>query len=176
MEPFIGTIMAFGFNFPPKGWASCNGALLPIRQYTALFSLLGTYYGGDGQTTFGLPNLQGRTAIGFGNNIQIGEVAGATTHTVSLAEMPAHMHPANSTIAIPVMADTANQPTPSGNALAISSGTSLYSNSPADGSMPAFTANGTMMPAGSGIPVQTMSPYLVMNYSIAINGLFPSRN
>lgn len=181
MEPFMGTILAFGFNFPPYGWAFCNGAILPISRYTALFSLLGTYYGGDGKTTFALPNLQGNTAIGYGNNPQmgevvIGEVGGATSYTMTTAQMPTHNHTAVSTIAMPVFGDAANNPNPNGNSLAISSGVNAYSNQVADVRLASYNAVGNMLPVGSGIPVSTMTPYLVLNYSIALNGIFPSRN
>lgn len=181
MEPFIGTILAFGFNFPPRGWAFCNGTLLPIRQYTALFSLLGNYYGGDGKVTFGLPNLQGNTAIGFGSSPQMGEVTigeagGATTSTMTLAQMPAHIHAASSTIAVPVFGDTGNNPNPNGNALAISSGVNAYTNQVADAALATFNVAGNLMPVGSSTPISTISPYLVLNYSIAIEGIFPSRN
>lgn len=181
MEPFLGTILAFGFNFPPRGWAYCNGAILPISRYTALFSLLGTYYGGDGKTTFGLPNLQGNTAIGFGSSPQmgevtIGEVGGATNYTMTLAQMPTHNHTAVSTISVPAFADTGNNPNPNGNALAITGTTNMYSNQTADVRMASYNATGNMLPVGSSIPVSTISPYLVLNYCIAMEGIFPSRN
>lgn len=177
MEPFIGTILAFGFNFPPKGWAYCNGSKLPISQYTALFSLLGTYYGGDGKTNFALPDLQGRTAIGFSDTVSIGESGGAVDHTMTMAEMPAHNHAASSTIAVPVLSDNNSGTTiPTNNAIGSSAGLNVYSTTPADGAMAPFTVTGNLMPTGNSIPVQTISPYVVLNYSIALVGIFPSRN
>ena len=91
-EPFIAEIKIVSFNFPPKGWAFCNGQLLPINQNQALFSILGTTYGGDGMRTFGLPNLQGRAPFHIGNGIVLGEMGGETAHTLNISELPAHNH------------------------------------------------------------------------------------
>src|SRR5262245_61901881 len=91
-EPFLGEIKIISWNFPPKGWTFCNGQLLPINQNQALFSILGTTYGGDGPTTFGLPNLQGRTPTHVGNGIVLGEKGGETAHTLNISELPAHNH------------------------------------------------------------------------------------
>ena len=88
-EPFLGEIKIISWNFPPKGWAFCNGALLPINQNQALFSILGTTYGGDGRTTFGLPNLQGRSPLHVGDGIALGELGGEATHTLNISELPA---------------------------------------------------------------------------------------
>jgi len=176
MEPFIGTILAFGFNFPPKGWMVCAGATLPINQYTALFSLLGNFYGGDGKTTFALPNLCGRTAIGFGTNNEIGQTSGAVNHTMTTLEMPTHTHITTTNISLPIIADTADVPVPTNNILGYAAGVNVYSNQPADVALSPFTANGQLLPIGSNTAVTTISPYLVLNYSIAISGIFPSRN
>src|SRR3569833_513276 len=96
-EPFLSEIKVVSFNFPPKGWALCNGQLLPINQNQALFALLGTTYGGNGQTTFALPNLRGRIPISMGNGFTLGEAAGEEAHTLIQSEMPAHIHTANGT-------------------------------------------------------------------------------
>lgn len=176
MEPFIGTILAFGFNFPPKGWQLCAGTLLPVNQYTALFSLLGTYYGGDGKATFGLPNLCGRTAIGFGPDDEIGSAAGSVQHTLTPLQMPAHTHVTTTNIAVPVLADTADAPGPEQNVLAYASGVNIYSNQVADIALHPFTTAGQLLPIGGSTPVTTISPFIVLNYSIALVGIFPSRN
>ena len=165
-EPFIGEIRAFGFNFPPRGWARCDGQLLSIAQNTALFSLLGTTYSGNGQTTFALPDLRGRVPIhqgqgpGLSNRTQ-GEVAGEEVHTLGVNEMPLHTHaqPASG-----AEQDT-NRP---GNAV------------PAKGGVYAASGDGSVMdpttPAGASQPHNNMQPYLVLNYCIALQGIFPSRN
>src|SRR5881392_2658003 len=96
-EPFLGEIKIISWNFPPKGWAFCNGQLLPINQNQALFSLLGTTYGGNGQTNFALPNLQGAVPMHVGNGFTLGQTGGETSHTVSVSEMPQHLHPLEAT-------------------------------------------------------------------------------
>ena len=107
-EPFLGEIKIISWNFPPKGWTFCNGQLLPINQNQALFSILGTTYGGDGMRTFGLPNLQGRTPFHVGNGIVLGEMGGETAHTLNISELPAHTHtPLGSTDQATVTAATA---------------------------------------------------------------------
>jgi microcystin-dependent protein len=166
-EPFLGEIRAFGFNFAPRGWAMCNGQLLPIAQNQALFSLLGTTYGGNGQTTFALPDLRGRVPIHMGqgpglSSKDLGEQAGQEAQTLSVNEMPAHTHaqPASSG-----EQDT-NRP---GNAVPARGG--VYAGS-GDGSTfmdPTTTTGGSQ-------PHNNMQPYLVLNYCIAITGIFPSRN
>jgi microcystin-dependent protein len=162
--PFLGEVKIISFNFPPKGWAFCNGQLLPINQNQALFSILGTTYGGDGRTTFALPNLQGRTPIHVGNGFVLGERGGEQAHTIIMSEMAAHTHAA---MASPNTADQGTAPT------------FLWAN----GNQPAYTgsANGTMNPAsvtsvGGSQPHQNMSPYLVLNFIIALQGIFPSQN
>ncbi|HEY2393859.1 MAG TPA: tail fiber protein [Candidatus Angelobacter sp.] len=163
--PFIGEVKIISWNFPPKGWAFCNGQLLPINQNQALFSILGTTYGGDGRTTFGLPNLQGRMPVHTGNGIVLGQLAGETAHTLSISEMAAHTHvPAGS---------PANPPT-----LPLATG-NLWS---ADNAKP-FAANpnvsmnpACILPMGGSQPHENMSPYLVLNFIIALQGIFPSQN
>jgi len=165
-EPFLGEIKIISWNFPPKGWTFCNGQLLPISQNQALFSILGTTYGGDGMRTFGLPNLQGRTPFHVGNGIVLGEMGGETSHTLNISELPAHTH-------VPV-GSTTNPPTlggPSGSLWA-SSNASPYSAS-SDGSVmdPAG-----ILATGGNQPHENMSPYLVLNFIIALQGIFPSQN
>ncbi len=163
-EPFLGEIKIISWNFPPKGWAFCNGTLLPIQQNQALFSVLGTTFGGDGRTTFGLPNLQGRTPMHVGNGIVLGEMGGETTHTLNIGEMPAHIHTVNGT------KTTGDSPVPSLNYLggaanmygALANATTLQS--------------GTISVVGGGQAHQNMAPYLVLNFIIALQGIFPSQN
>jgi microcystin-dependent protein len=163
-EPFIAEVKIISFNFAPKGWALCNGALLPINQNQALFSILGTTYGGDGRTTFALPNLQGRAPVHVGNGILLGQSGGETAHTLNISEMPAHNH-------VPVgSSNTATDPSPVGN---------LWDTDANNPYHP--TANAAMAPAcvsatGGSQPHENMSPYLVLNFVIALQGIFPSRN
>ena len=164
-EPFIGQITVYAFNFAPRGWVQCNGQLLQINQNQALFSLLGTYYGGNGQTTFGLPNLQGRVPMYAGNGLVQGQTAGEAAHTLTIAEMPAHTHQALGSSNPP------NATTPANNFWASNTGFKAY----------AATHNTTMSPnavapAGGSQPHENMSPYLVLNMCIALVGIFPSRN
>src|SRR5512141_3433141 len=120
-EPFLGEIKIMSFGFPPKGWALCDGQLLPINQNQGLFSLLGTTYGGDGRVNFGLPNLQGRVPIHLGNGHTLGEAAGEQIHTLSVAELAAHSHPAGASSL------DGDQPTPTNNLLAGTAAAQLYS-------------------------------------------------
>ena len=166
-SPFLGEIRAFGFNFAPRGWARCDGQILPIAQNTALFSLLGTQYGGDGQTTFALPDLRGRVPMhqGQGPGLSekiIGEQAGVEAVTLIASQMPAHAHlqPASSGDQ-----DT-NRP---GNAVPARGG--VYAESP-DGE----TFMDPTTQSGGSQPHDNMPPYLVLNYCIALEGIYPSRN
>lgn len=169
-QPFIGQIKLFGFNYNPRGHAFCNGALLSIQQNQALFALLGTTYGGNGTTTFGLPNLQGRAAINFGQSpglsfYVMGQTAGEENHTLTIGEMPPHNHPVLST------ANSADQTYPPNNLLANNGSAPAFRNT-AGGAMNA----GTIANAGGSQGHNNMSPYLVLNYCIALQGIFPSRN
>lgn len=163
-EPFLGEIKIISWNFPPKGWTFCNGQLLPINQNQALFSILGTTYGGDGRVTFGLPNLQGRSPVHVGDGIVLGEMGGETAHTVNIAELPAHNH-------VPVgSGNTAISKVPTANLWAVNP-TNPYAGAP----------NNVMNPAcitatGGNQPHENMSPYLVLNFIIALQGIFPSQN
>ena len=165
--PYLGEVKIISWNFPPKGWAFCNGQLLPINQNQALFSILGTTYGGDGRTTFGLPNLQGRTPIYTGQGFTLGETGGETAHTVTQAEMAAHTH-------VPVgngTAGAANLGSVSNNFWA-DGGKSLYSSAAPNTSMLPQATN----PVGGSQAHENRSPYLVLNFIIALQGIFPSRN
>jgi microcystin-dependent protein len=165
--PFLSEIRLFSFNFPPKGWAFCNGQLLPINQNQALFSLLGTTYGGNGQTNFALPNLRGRAQIHVGNGHTLGEAAGQTSHTVTIAELATHLHPVNATTA----SATTGIPAP-GLMLATSNGAFAYQGPQNLLAMdPSAIAN-----VGGSQPHQNMQPYLGLTFCIALQGVFPSQN
>lgn len=179
-EPFIGEVKVFGFYFAPVSYMTCQGQLMSIAQYTALFSLLGTTYGGDGQTTFGLPDLQGRIAIGQGQGPglpqrEIGEAAGAFSTTMTIANMPTHIHSLNN-VHVQVKSNDANasENSPGGNYFSTTSAAS-YSDTPQTSGTFATIA-GTTDASGSGIPFAIANPSLCMNYSIAVEGIFPSRN
>jgi microcystin-dependent protein len=163
-EPFLGEIRVFSFNFAPRGWALCNGQLLPINQNQALFSILGTTYGGDGRTTFALPNLQGRTPIHFGGGFVLGQNGGEESHTLSLSEMPTHTHGGLGS------GNAADQQTPAGSVWAVTPSNAYSSN--LNGSMSAAAVG----PVGGSQPHQNLSPYSVLNFCIALQGIFPSRN
>lgn len=169
-EPFLGEIRVVGFNFAPRTWATCDGQLLPISQNTALFSLLGTYYGGNGQTNFALPNLQGRAPMAHGQgpgltDRAIGESSGTANVTLLQSEMPSHTHLVN---AQPSRADRANANL---SALAASAD-SIYS-STGTGMVLDPTSVGL---AGGSQPHNNMQPYLTLNFVIAMAGIFPARN
>jgi microcystin-dependent protein len=171
-EPYLGEIRMFGFNFAPTGWAFCNGQTLSISQNTALFSLLGTFYGGNGTTTFNLPNLQSRVPIhqGTGTGLStyaIGQSEGSETTSVLIGNMPNHTH------LVQCNTGGGNQASPAGGFPAVeSTGTSLDYSNAAGGTM-----NSAMVEAvGSGTPINILQPYLCVNFCIAMEGIFPSRN
>jgi len=186
MEPYLGMISMFGFSFAPRGWAQCNGQIISIAQSSALFSLLGTIYGGNGQTTFALPNLMGRLPMHFGqgpglSSRSIGEVGGAEATTLATAQMPAHTHPA--TVTASLFGETAAATTlnPLGNMLAAPAATNQIYAPPvaADNKQMApdsIQATATIGVAGGSLPVGIMSPFLAVNFCIAMEGIFPSRN
>jgi len=171
--PFMAEIRIMSFNFAPKGWAQCNGQFLPINQNQALFSILGTTYGGNGQTTFALPDCRGRVPIYTGSEFNVlGQAGGQEFHTVSVSEMPAHNHFANATT------QTGNNafiqvtaPTPSNN-IAAASGTSIY------GPPNNLTSlePGSISNVGGSQPHENRQPFLVLNFCIALQGIFPSQN
>lgn len=166
-EPFLSEIKLVSFNFPPKGWALCNGQLLPINQNQALFALLGTTYGGNGQTNFALPNLRGRVPIHMGNGHTLGEAAGSTSVTLNIQQLPTHMHGVQAT----------NQDIPA-NRSADPAGNFL---GPANNLYGQPNNLTTLHPTsvtnvGGNQPHNNMMPYLVLNFIIALQGIFPSRN
>ena len=164
-ENFLGQILMTSFNFAPKGYAACNGQTLSINQNTALFSLLGTFYGGNGTQTFALPNLQGATPLHMGGSFTIGQVGGEATHTLIQGEMPSHTH---QLLGDPAAATTTAA---SGNVWA-SSTASPFSSTAANTGMNA-TAIGI---AGGSQAHDNFQPFLVINFVIALQGIFPSRN
>jgi microcystin-dependent protein len=163
-DPFIGEIKVISFNYPPQGWAFCNGQLLPINQNQVLFAILGTMYGGDGVSTFALPNLQARMPIHQGSGYEVGQRGGEATHVLTVNEMPQHNHPA-------MGAATADAASPSGTVWAPADGAIEYYPSPnTTMSATAIASNG----GNQGHPNE--APYLVLNFIIALQGIFPSRN
>jgi microcystin-dependent protein len=162
--PYLAEMRIVSFNFAPKGWALCNGQLLPINQNQALFSLLGTTYGGDGRVNFGLPNLQARTPIHIGNGHVLGELGGESNHTLIVTEMPGHVHSANGS------STTSSSAAPGGNYWG-SGGLASY-NSSANAAM----SGNAIANAGGSQAHQNTQPYLVLNIVIALQGIFPSQN
>lgn len=163
-EPFLAEIKLVSFGFAPKGWTQCNGQLLPINQNQALFSLLGTTYGGNGQTTFALPDLRGRYAMHEGNGHTLGEKAGSESVTITQTQMPEHVH------FMQAAAKDADLAIPGGNLLA------NFNNGYAGFSNPTSLLAGTIGNVGGSQPHTNMSPYLVINFCIALIGIFPSQN
>lgn len=188
--PFLGMIALFPYNFAPRGWAFCQGQLMPISQNTALFSLLGTTYGGNGTTTFALPDLRSRVPVGFGqgpglSNYLLGQSGGAENVALTISELPAHTHliTLNNLAATEhVKNASGNSQTPVGNVPAIEAAgvTATYSNAAPDATMAAgaisVTGTATAATTGSGLPAPTISPFLTLNYCIALQGIFPSRS
>lgn len=164
-EPFLAEVRIVGFNFAPRGWAFCDGQILPINQNQSLYSLLGTTYGGDGRTSFALPDMRGRCPIHVGNGHREGQKSGEETHTLAANEMPQHTHVARATNT----AASLNQP--AGNLLG-QVPSQIYS---LNGTNTAL-ASGTVANVGGGQAHENMQPYLAINFCIALRGLFPSRN
>lgn len=168
-EPFLAEIRMVGFNFAPRGWAFCDGQILPINQNQSLYSLLGTTYGGDGTTSFALPDLRGRTPIHVGRSNgggfhSLGQKSGEETHTLSANEMPQHTH----TIASNAQPGTSDEPS----GYPARAGENIYGALSNSGTM----GSGTIQNAGGGQAHDNMQPYLAVNFCIALRGLFPSRN
>jgi microcystin-dependent protein len=166
-EPFLSEIRIMSFVFAPKGWALCDGQLLPINQNQALFSLLGTTFGGDGRVNFALPDLRGRTPIHVGNGHTLGERGGEQAHTLSIAELPEHTHVANATTVQATA--TTNSPT-NARVPAQSNFSSLYGG---PGNLQAMAANALSSVGGSQAHLN-MEPYLTLSFCIALQGIFPS--
>lgn len=173
MDVFIGTIVAFGFDFVPRGWEACDGRLLSVTEHSALFKLIGTTYGGDGEESFALPDLQGRTVIGSGtgtglNPYKMGEAAGSESVTLTLTDLPSHTH------GVTASGGPGNVTDPSGASLANvgRNGINIY-NSDASNSLPVVMSSGTTS-AGGNQPHNNMQPYVALNYCIATTGIYPS--
>ena len=168
-EPFLSEIRIFSFGFAPKGWALCNGQLLPINQNQALFSLLGTTFGGDGRVNFALPNLQSRVPIHVGNGHLLGEKGGEQAHTVSISELPTHTHAANATS---VQADqNSNSATPS---RVLAQSNFSFGWGPASNFQPMSPAE--LGNVGGSQAHLNMQPFLTLTFGIALQGIFPSPN
>jgi microcystin-dependent protein len=162
--PFIGEIKIISWNYAPQGWAFCNGQFLPINQNQALFSLLGTTYGGNGQTTFALPDLRGRVPIHNGDGFTLGQAGGEQAHTVTISELPQHVHTARANNTAPNASSPQND-------FWSAPGAEIYANAP-----DSVMRVGTVGNVGGSQPHVNMSPYLVLNFIIALQGIFPSQN
>lgn len=189
MEPFLGMLALMGFNFEPRGWAFCNGQMLSIAQNTALFSLLGTIFGGNGQTTFALPDLRGRVAIGQGqgpglSNYTMGQSGGLEGVTLTPAQIPMHVHAATGlTVTMSAATTPGTQSVPGtdgANALGASTAggrpAQLYVNASPSVNLQGAGISGNTAPAGGNQPHENRMPYLAINYVIALEGIFPSRS
>jgi microcystin-dependent protein len=163
-EPFLSEIRIMSFGFPPKGWALCNGQLLPINQNQALFSLLGTTYGGDGRVNFGLPDLQGRVPIHMGNGHTLGERGGEQGHTLSLAELPQHQHVLSGVNSNGVVNNPVNNFLGAMNNAYTPTATTLVAMDPS-----------SVSSVGGSQAHLNMQPFTVLNFSIALQGIFPSQ-
>ncbi|MFN3303913.1 MAG: phage tail protein [Roseateles sp.] len=166
--PFLGELKLMSFVYPPKGWALCNGQLLPINQNQALFALLGTTYGGNGQTTFALPDLRGRVPLHIGGSIALGEAGGAAAVTLSPGQMPVHAHGLSGT------SDLANASVPGGALPAAKPRGGINRYAPAGSPTPMGAS--AIATAGSGQPHNNMQPYLTLSWVIALQGIFPSQD
>ena len=181
-DPFIAEIYMFAGNFAPRGYAFCQGQIMSIAQNTALFSLLGTTYGGNGQTTFGLPDLRGRAPVGTGQGpglagIILGELAGAPSTTLAVTNMPAHTHAVTGTASQPSSSAAGNADSPNGGIPAGSATDENYTAAAsANGALAPAPITATAGPAGGSQPFNNMQPYLGINFTIALQGIFPSRN
>lgn len=183
MDPFIAQIVMFGGNFAPRGWAKCEGQLLSIAQYQALFSLLGTTYGGDGRTTFALPDLRGRVPVSPGQGpglsfYQQGPGGGHEQVTLNISNLPSHSHVAMGTVKAsftpPSGGGSTNNPT--GNNLSGVGGTNIYSSAASNVSMAANNVNVTVGNTGGSVPISVVQPWCSVQFIIALEGIYPSRS
>lgn len=180
MEGTMSEIRLFAGDFAPKNWALCQGQTLAINTNQALFSLLGTTYGGNGVSTFMLPNFAGRNPMGTGNvsglqNYQLGQMDGTPTVTMTSLQMPTHTHaPGTERVAIQTYSESGDSGSPTGNTLASLAG--LYSDKASDSTLKPITAAFSLTPTGGSQPFSIMQPFLGMNYIICLYGIFPSRN
>lgn len=173
MDPTLSQILMFGGNFQPRGWMFCNGQSLSIAEYTAVFALVGTTYGGDGQVTFNLPDMRGRMGIGTGNgaglpSIDLGQMGGSTSVTLLPSQLPAHNHP----VKIPTTSANGISPKPNGGILASGVNASYTAPTAQDGNYGGVNVRGE----GGNIPVDIRIPYLGLNFIFCMEGVFPSRN
>jgi len=164
-DAYLSELRIFAFGYAPRGWAMCNGQIMPINQNQALFSLLGTTYGGNGQTTFALPNLQGRSPMHVGNNHVLGETAGEQSHTLTIGELPAHTH------VVQASGNAPNAGPPANNFCASNTGFSPYGGTINEQMAPTACSN-----AGGSQPHNNMSPYLALTIAMCLAGIFPSHN
>jgi len=167
-DQFLGELKLLSFGFPPKGWALCNGQILPINQNQALFSLLGTTYGGDGRTTFALPDLRGRTPLHVGGGVNLGDKTGQEGVTLTAGQLPAHTHSLTATN------DLANASVPGGAVPAAKPRGGINRYAPAGND--ALMGPTSLASVGGSQPHPNMQPFTVLNWVIALQGIFPSRN
>ena len=183
IEPYLGNVTVFAGNFAPRAWMFCQGQLLAIAQFDALFALIGTTYGGDGQSTFALPDFRSRTAVHAGqgsglSNYVLGQTGGSENVTLLSSQMPAHNHQLLTfSVKQSASTDTASGVNNPQNAYPASgTGSTVYANASDGTTMASYSSIGTTPIAGGSNPVPTIQPYLAMNYIIAVEGIFPSRN
>ncbi|WP_316805484.1 phage tail protein [Pedobacter nototheniae] len=182
MDEYVGIIKIFGGNFAPRGWLLCNGQIVSLSQYQALFAIIGTTYGGNGLSTFGLPDLRGRVPIGTGQGVglplvNLGEIGGTPSVSLIVNNLPAHNHLVTGTVKQAVNADSANTDSPESTYLGPVSTGNLYNNQPSPNVFGGNLAvNLTTATTGAGTPVNNLQPYLGLSYIICFEGLFPTRN